>query len=854
MALSGTIKGYPDNSNYTLTCEWNAVQDIEKNISVVTANVYLKAPIGWSFESNWNCTINNVQITNNQNITITSTKTLIGTRTWTINHTTNGTASFLISYSISNNTTTSNTQTIRTGTGTEYITLDTIPRGSKFTLSNSSLTMGKTQTINISKTESTFKHTVSYTFADISTVVASYTDSATVSFVPPKTLANQIPTSLSGICTVKVETFDKYYVPIGISTQSFTLNVPTEDVPSITLKTVENNTLNGVLIASKSTITITPSATAQNGAWITSYTYSGAGLSGTGSSKTTKTLSANTYTISVTATDSRGLKNVATKTYVVDDYFEPICSLSSYRSDYNGIPDPYGTDVRLKIDWNISNPANANKNAKKYTLYYKRKVDPTWKTYKTEDFPSYSGKMENYVVDAEFISAYEYVFKLVIKDTFSEITATSTVPITTMVLNLEKDGLAIGKKYERGRLDIEGVAYISNGELRFSHSPSTNSRIGYILSDEIDDKLAGTYISNGRNTLLRLNDNGTLTYDGYDVLIDRGQGLSIVGTFYSSGGLSTGGSVSSSGGLFTTGSLSVDQGGYVAKNFTVGGTLSVGAFSTNGQVSAGAFATGGTVSCGAVSCGGTVSGGGFSTGGNIYAGSALSSNGTLNVAGSGSIGGALTAGALTSKSSLVVSGETYAYGVVRFGGHGSSRIGMTTNDTSGSCTFIAGTSGKFLRLRADNLLTWAGYTVHKGTSSDGRYKFILDDIKSEDCYNLIKDMNLYGYALLDKRIDKYKNMTEISDELEKSSYMNIHMGFIAQDIIDNDLSKYIVNKHILEKEDGGDGVEYKYGIDNYAYSTAIHGALKHEIKLREQEIKGLKEEIESLKNEIKKIK
>ena len=71
---------------------------------------------------------------------------------------------------------------------------------------------------------------------------------------------------------------------------------------------------------------------------------------------------------------------------------------------------------------------------------------------------------------------------------------------------------------------------------------------------------------------------------------------------------------------------------------------------------------------------------------------------------------------------------------------------------------------------------------------------------------------------------------------------------------DNDLSKYIVNKHILEKEDGGDGVEYKYGIDNYAYSTAIHGALKHEIKLREQEIKGLKEEIESLKNEIKKTK
>lgn len=848
MALSGTIKGYPDNSNYTLTCEWNAVQDIEKNISVVTANVYLKAPVSWSFESDWNCIINNVQVTNNQNITITSTKTLIGTRTWTINHTTNGTASFLISYSISNNTTTSNAQTVRTGTGTEYIILDTIPRGSNFTLSNSSLTMGKTQTINISKTESTFKHTVSYTFADISTVVASYTDSSTVSFVPPKTLANQIPTSLSGICTVKVETFDKYYVPIGISTQSFTLNVPTEDIPSITLKTVENNTLNGVLIASKSTITITPSATAQNGAWITSYTYSGAGLSGTGSSKTTKTLSANTYTISVTATDSRGLKNVATKTYVVDDYFEPICSLSSYRSDSSGVPDPYGTDVRLKIDWNISNPANANKNAKNYTLYYKRTVDPTWKTYKTEDFPSYSGKMENYEIDAEFISAYEYVFKLVIKDTFSEITATSTVPITTMVLNLEKDGLAIGKKYERGRLDIEGVAYISNGELRFSHSPSSNSRIGYILSDEIDDKLSGTYISNGRDTLLRLNDNGTLTYDGYDILIDRGQGLSIIGTFYSSEGLSTGGSVSSSGGLFTTGSLSVDQGGYVAQNFTVGGTLSVGAFSTSGQVSAGAFSTGGTVSCGAVSCGGTVSGGGFSTSGTIYAGSALSSNGTLNVAGSGSIGGQLTVSTLSVGNTLSA-GAIYTPGYLYFSNSSNASVGYYP---SGACTFISNNNRNWLRCNDSGTLTWKGYTVNNGSSnsSDGRYKFILDDINTEDCYNIIKDTNLYAYALLDKRIDTYENISEISDELKDSCYMNIHMGIIAQDIMKNDLSRYIIYKHPLEEE-GGEKGEYRYGIDNYAYTTAIHGALKHEISIREKEIKDLRKEIEDLKNMLK---
>ena len=120
-------------------------------------------------------------------------------------------------------------------------------------------------------------------------------------------------------------------------------------------------------------------------------------------------------------------------------------------------------------------------------------------------------------------------------------------------------------------------------------------------------------------------------------------------------------------------------------------------------------------------------------------------------------------------------------------------------------------------------------------------------------------MNLYGYSTLNKRIDEYVDITEISDELQQSSQedMNLHMGFVAQEIKDSELAKYILIKDELEDEDGNKTGEHIYSVDNYAYTTAIHGALQHEIKLRQElhnKIESLKQEIESLKQEIESLK
>ena len=136
------------------------------------------------------------------------------------------------------------------------------------------------------------------------------------------------------------------------------------------------------------------------------------------------------------------------------------------------------------------------------------------------------------------------------------------------------------------------------------------------------------------------------------------------------------------------------------------------------------------------------------------------------------------------------------------------------------------------------------------TININRYKYILEDIEDKKCYDLIKEANLYGYSTLNKRIDEYNSINEVSEELQKSSYEDatLHMGIIAQEVESNELSKYI-----LIKDEVSDG-DYIYGIDNYAYTTAVHGALKYEIKLREMENLELRREIEDLKQEIKSLK
>lgn len=766
MALSGTITGTCDNTSYTLTCEWSATQSVANNTSSITAKVYLVAPSGWSTaSSSWSCVINGTTVTSGSNKTVGSTKVLLGKRTWTVNHASDGTCSVKISFSYSNSLSSAGTYTTKKGSGSKSVTLDKIARTSSFTLSSSSLDMGASQTVTISKANSSFTHTVQYTFGGTTTTSHTKTTSTSVSFTPPVSLASKIPNATSGTCTVKVTTYSGD-TSIGSTSKTFTLKVPSSVKPTVTLATTYYNRLGELFLAGKSTVKVTPTGTGAYSSTIKEYSYSGAGLSGTGSSKTTGTLSAGSYTITVTVKDSRGRTNTASVSFKVYAYSSPTCSISAFRADSSGNATASGTNARLKLTWNLSNPNSANTNAHTYKIEYKTTSASTWIEAKSGTLsPAYSDSnaSDNYNPNVTIETTTSYQFRFTVTDSFSSASATCTLSTIGALLNIEANGVGIGKIYEQGKLDIGGNVYVTDGVIRFAGSPSAYSRIGYYSQVE-DGEVGCTFIANGSNNWFRLKDDGTMTwrgkdvyYAGYDGNIEINRGIKL--------------------GNFSNDSFyCVDMKRY---NSTVGYIhTKIGITHIDSSEPAMAIEVG-------------------------EDSSATSGSFTLGI--------------------------RYRFAKTSFTVATSNKVSIGTS------------SSKFTAVYATN-----------GTiqTSDGRYKYILEDVDNQTCYELIKDMNLYGYSTLNKRIDEYVDTTEISDELQESSKkdMNLHMGFVAQEIEDSELAKYILIKD--ETEDG----DHVFGVDNYAYTTAIHGALQHEIDLRDKQFEELKKENENLKNELQELK
>ena len=858
MALSGTLTGTCDNTNYTLTCEWSATQNITNNTSTITAKVYLKAPSGWSTDSSyWDCTINGTQVTNDKSAVVGGTKVLLGQRTWTVTHSSSGTCSTTISFSYSNGLTSKGTYTTKTGSGSGSITLNTIPRTSSFTLSKTSIDMGASQTVTISRASSSFTHTVQYTFGGATTTTHDKTTSTSVSFTPPISLATKIPNATSGTCTVKVTTYNGS-TAIGSTTKTFTLTVPSSVKPTVTLATTYNNTLNGLSIAGKTTVKVTPTGTGSQGSTISSYTYSGAGLSGTGSSKTTGTLNAGSYTVTVTVNDSRGRTNTASTSFTVYAYSSPTCSVSAYRTNSDGTANSSGTYIRLKLTWNVSNPNNANTNTHTYKIEWKKASDTTWSSnWKSGTLNSYTAT--NYVFSdtgSGWVTTTSYNIRFTVTDSFGSISTTCTVSTINALLNLEKNGVGIGKIYERGKLDVGGTIYTNS-----TFNSTNGTRTMTLGAGSGTDVYIKNSVSGG---VLRLEDSGTLSYNYTPILM---------GTITSSGNRWGVYTMIGNDGVMDIGKYldfhesDGDTSDYALRITSNGGNLlSSGYISPNGNSTV-RFGYSSSEACTYIANNAgnwlrlTNDGVLKWRGWNI-----LHSNGTQEISGGMYLGNytndTFYCSAYRRHTDSI--GDVMAkVGISYTDNNPAVSLEAHKVDSSGNATLMRKYtfSTNYFLTHTNNAVTIGSSTYRfkalyatNGTiqTSDGRYKYILENITSEKCYNLIRDINLYGYSTLNKRIDEYTNITEISNELQETSNedMNLHMGFIAQDIKDNELAKYILTKDDVLDEDGNSTDDFIYGIDNYAYTTAIHGALQHEIMLREKEISSLKEEIRELKKQV----
>ena len=461
MANSGTINGTASNSRYSLTCEWTATQNTNANTSTITAKVYLNGN-GYSTQSsNWSCVINGTTVTSRMSATV-SGKTQLGTRTWTVNHDSNGNCTTNISFSYKN-TVSDGTYTTNNGSGSANVTLNSIARGSNISFNRSSATIGSDSiTVNIARSSNSYTHKVQLFFGSYSTLLAENV-ATSYTFTPHMDLCNQIPNATSGTATIKVQTMNGS-TWISESSKTITLNVPSSVVPTVDISLTANNQLNSANIAGRTTFTVKPTnAKGSYGSTIKSYSTVGQGLSTNSSSGgTSSTMNSGTYTYTVTVTDSRGRTANASQQVTVLNHESPTLSLIAYRSDSNGNKEPEGTYIHGDMTWSIFNPNNNNQNAKQYRVLKKTQNSATWSVVKDwSNLSSYSGTMK-----VSFGSGYSistsYNVAIELKDSYSNVGATQAIGTVSCLFNIEKDGVGIGKRWEQGALDVAGQIYVTD--------------------------------------------------------------------------------------------------------------------------------------------------------------------------------------------------------------------------------------------------------------------------------------------------------------------------------------------------------------------------------------------------------
>ena len=462
---SGTINGSCDNRRYILTCEWTSTPNTSANTSSITAKVYLNGNGYTTSSSYWSCIINGTTVTSNKNASIGG-KTLLGTRTWTVNHNDDGTASVGISFSYSNGLNSSGTYTTKTGSGSATVRLDTIARGSSISLSRSSATIGSDSvTVNITRNSSAYKHKVKLILGDTTYLLAENVDTS-YTFTPSMSYCNKITTATSGTATVKVETLTGTNGSwIAETTKTLTLNVPSNVVPSVGISITANNQTNGVSVAGKTTFTVKPvNANGSYGSTITSYSITGGNLNSVSpNGAITDTLNAGDYTFVVKVTDSRGRTAEASKVETVHAYSSPTISARAFRCNKDGTESSSGVYIAVNFSWEITNLANNNSNAKQYFIQYKTSSASSYTTsVDWTNLSSYSGSMTK-VLSQTFSTTSSYNIQLKVKDSFGTTTSTLSVSTISALLNIEKNGVGVGKIHENGALDVAGTIYM-NGQ------------------------------------------------------------------------------------------------------------------------------------------------------------------------------------------------------------------------------------------------------------------------------------------------------------------------------------------------------------------------------------------------------
>lgn len=491
MALSGSVTT-SEYEGRSVTFKWSATQSVDANTSSISWSlVGSGSGGGWVVVSELRVKCDGVQryYRSSSNHTDCYQGTVLATGNFTISHNADGTKSFpiLIEAGIYN-------WAINcSGSGTAV--LNTIPRASS--VSCGSFTLGSAGTITISRASSAFKHTLTYHFGDVKGTIVTKTSQTSVSWTPPLSLANQIPSAVQGKGTIICTTYSGD-TNIGTKTCGFTASVPSSvkpGVPSITAAEATSGLASkfGFFIQNHSRLKVTTSASGSYGSTIKTIKVSFDGVNYTGSPVTTNVCrNSGSKTITVTVTDSRGRMNSATKSVSITAYSPPkINALTVYRArDSSGTEDPMnGTYCYAKVSYTIT-PLNSKNNKSAYVRFKLHTASSYSSWWSNSSAYSYN----SHISKNGFTTDSQYDIKLTVSDYFGTAEAVVTLPTAAVIMDFRETGkgVAIGKVSESDIFEVAFPARFANTLTAVNGSSDMNV-VSEIVG--IKNRLSAVYVT-----------------------------------------------------------------------------------------------------------------------------------------------------------------------------------------------------------------------------------------------------------------------------------------------------------------------------------------------------------------------
>ena len=384
----------------------------------------------------------------------------------TISHNADGTKMLPISCTFNPNNGLHGTITVSAS-----LSLTTIPRSSSVSVSAG--VIGSSVTININRSNPSFKHTVRYSWASKSGTIATNVDTST-SWTIPLDFANDIPNSASGTGTVYVDTYSGN-TKTGTQSTTLTASVPANVKPTFT--GISLSDLNGVaqnLIPSGNTFiqVISNIKVAFNGA-VGSY---GSSITGyyaeiVGKNQSTSSNGGSlgimnyhgTIKIRASVSDSRGRWSDTREVSVtVLEYFAPALSFSIARTG--------STSSTLTVTRNAKiaplTVSGSQKNSMRLTFKVARlgtnsyTVDNGPATGSWTSISSFINSQAN--LAGNYLANQSWAVIGTLEDKFTRSDFMVNVATESVVLSYDRSGVGVNKIREQGALDVKGNIYAND--------------------------------------------------------------------------------------------------------------------------------------------------------------------------------------------------------------------------------------------------------------------------------------------------------------------------------------------------------------------------------------------------------